>query len=140
MTIDNYPGLQLGSIGQPLAAAIFALAQEAADEVAGPGGDTGSFWAGLIRDGPDLVRRLREHLAVGGLDVDAESIEPGDWDTLDKAAGVIVMREDSGEIAVQAYRADDDLAAAWTAILVDIEPSEPGSPAAQSPEADDNPT
>jgi hypothetical protein len=140
MVIDRYPGLQLGSIGPALEQALYALAEDGADEVAGPSGREGGPWAGLLRDGPDIVRSLRENIAAGGLDIDASDIEADDWETLEQAAGVIVMRDETGQVAVQAYRTDEDLAAAWAAILADLEPGEPGSAAVQSPESDDNPT
>jgi hypothetical protein len=140
MGVDRYPGLRLKSLGEPLEQVIYTLAEEGADEVVGPSEGPDSLWAALMRDGSEIVHSVREHLAGDEASVDAGAIEPGDWNVLEQAAGVIVMREGTGRVSVQAYRADEDLAAAWTAILADVEPDEPGSAAVKSPDADDNPT
>lgn len=53
---------------------------------------------------------------------------------------MIVRRDEEGAVGVQPYRSDAELAAAWSAVMVELEPREPGSPDACSPESDDNPT
>lgn len=69
-----------------------------------------------------------------------EMIEPEQWQMVEESAGVVVRRDPDGTVTVQPYPTDADLAAAWSAIMVEYEPGEPGSPPGQSPESDDNPT
>lgn len=128
------------SIRGPLSGVIFLLAQEQADEIAGMNDDPPGAFAALFRDAPDLARRTRELLESDEIDVGPEAVDPEDLELLESAAGVVVRREEDGTVSVQPYRSDDELAAAWSAVMVELEPSEPGSQAISSPESDDNPT
>lgn len=128
------------SIREPLAGVIFLLAQEQADEMAGVNDDGTDGFAALFRDGPDLARRARELIETDEVDVGPEAIEPEQWEALESSAGVIVRSDPAGGVMVEPYPTDAELAAAWSAAMVELEPAEPGSPAAQSPESDDNPT
>ena len=124
----------------PLSGVIFLLAQEQADEIAGLNGDPPGAFAALFRDGSDLARRTRELLETDQVDVGQEAVDPEELELLERSAGVIVRREEDGSVTVRPYRSDDELAAAWSAVMVELEPGEPGSPLARSPESDDNPT
>ena len=128
------------SIREPLAGVIYLLAQEQADEMAGLNDVGADGFAALFRDGPDLARRARELLETDEVEVGTEAIEPEQWQLVEQAAGVVVRREPDGAVTVEPYPTDADLAAAWSATMVELEPGEPGSPRAQSPESDDNPT
>ncbi|MGH2402886.1 MAG: hypothetical protein ACRDGN_00335 [bacterium] len=119
---------------------IFALAQEEADEVAGLDREEGNLWAALLQDGSEVARRARELIEAGQTDVSLNAIDSDDWAAVEQAAGLIVMRDNEGAIAVQPYGTEENLAAAWAAMMADLEPGEPGSPSVRSPEADDNPT
>jgi hypothetical protein len=138
--MDRYPGSHVGSVGAELEQIIHDLAVDGADEIVRSDRQPGGAWAALVRDGPELVRRVWDLWATGDLDVPPEAIDSKEWTTLEQAAGVIVLREGEAEVSVQAYGTEEDLAAAWTAILAEFTPDEPGSAAIQSPEADDNPT
>lgn len=128
------------SIRGALSGVIFLLAQEQADEIAGMNGDPDGTIAALFRDGPDLARRTRELLETEEVDVGLDAVDPGDLAALEDSAGVIVRRDEDGAVDVQPYRSDDELAAAWSVVMVELEPGEPGSPTVLSPESDDNPT
>lgn len=132
--------MRLRRVGQPLDEIIFALAQEEADEVAGLDREEGNLWAALLQDGSEVARRARELIEAGQTDVSPTAIDPDDWATVEQAAGVIVMRDNEGTIAVQPYGTEENLAAAWSAMMADLEPGEPGSSSVRSPESDDNPT
>jgi hypothetical protein len=128
------------SIREPLAGVIFLLAQEQADEMAGVNDAGADGFAALFRDGPDLARRARELVETDEVDVGPEAIEPEQWEVLETSAGVVVRRHRDAGVTVAPYPTDAELAAAWSATMVELEPNEPGSPAARSPESDDNPT
>lgn len=128
------------SIREPLTGVIFLLAQEQADEMAGLNDVGADGFAALFRDGPDLARRARELLETDEVDVGSDAIDPEQWQLIEESAGVVVRRDPDGTVTVEPYPTDADLAAAWSAIMVELEPGEPGSPPAQSPESDDNPT
>ena len=132
--------VRLRRVGQPLDEVVFALAQEEADEVAGLDREEGNLWAALLQDGSEVARRARELIEAGQTDLTLAAIDPDDWATVEQAAGVIVMRDNEGAIAIQPYRTEENLAAAWAALMADLEPGEPGSPSVKSPESDDNPT
>lgn len=139
MSIGRQP-VRLRRVGQPLDEIVLALAQEEADEVAGLDREEGNLWAALLEDGSEVARRARELIEAGQTDFALTDIDPDDWSTLEQAAGVIVMRDNEGAIAVQPYRTEENLAAAWAAMMADLEPGEPGSASVKSPESDDNPT
>lgn len=128
------------SIQGPLSGVIFLVAQEQADEIVGLNQTRAQAFAALFRDAPDLARRTRDLIQTDQIDVGPEAVEPEDWAMLERSAGVIVRRDNGGKVTVQPYESDDDLAAAWSAVMVELEPNEPGSPHVRTPEADENPT
>jgi hypothetical protein len=130
----------LKSIGPRLDELIFRVAQDRADEVTGLDQEQGNLWAALIRDGPELAQEARDLLKNGEFEFGTESVDLDELAALDRATGVIVTRDNVGALSVQPYESDEDLAAAWSAILADVEPGEPGAPTAMAPDADDNPT
>jgi hypothetical protein len=133
-------GRHLRSIGPRLDEVIHRIAQDRADEVTGLDQEEGNLWAALLSDGPDLARQARDLLADGEFEFGGDAIDPDDLAALEIAAGVIVTRDNDGNLSVQPYQAEEDVAAAWSAVLADVEPGEPGPPSVASPEADDNPT
>lgn len=128
------------SIREPLAGVIFLLAREQADEMAGVNDAGADGFAALFRDGLDLARRFRELVETDEVDVGPEAIEPEQWEVLETSAGVVVRRHPDAGVTVEPHSTDAELAAAWSATMVELEPGEPGSPAARSPESDDSPT
>lgn len=138
-TMEVAPETMPRQFDQSLAPVLLTLAQEGADEVAGPEVEEGHLWAALLRDGADIARRTRE--ALEDAQTNGEPVvDPEELRALEAAAGVIVMREREGAVSAQPYASEEDLAAAWSTLLADLEPSEPGSAAVGSPEADENPT
>ncbi len=110
------------SIREPLSGVIFLLAQEQADEMAGLNDVGAKGFAALSRDGPDLARRTRELLETDQVDVGADAIEPEQWQAVEQSAGVVVRRDADGALTVEPYPTDADLAAAWSAVMVELEP------------------
>ncbi len=124
---------------QSLAPILLTLAQDGADEIAGPEIEEGHLWAALLRDGAEIARRTREVLEDAQANGEP-AVDPGELRALEAAAGVIVTRESEGAVTAQPYASEEELVAAWSTLLSDLEPSEPGSAAVGSPEADENPT
>lgn len=98
------------------------MAQEQADEIAGLNQNRTDEFAALFRDAPNLARRTRDLIETDQVDVGPEAIEPEDWAMLERSAGVIVRRDNGGKVTVQPYESDDDLAAAWSAVMGELEP------------------
>lgn len=89
------------SIHGPLSGVIFLVAQEQADEIAGLNQSDTNEFAVLFRDGPDLARRTRDLIETDQVDVGADAVEPEDWVMVERAAGVIVRRDNDGKVTVQ---------------------------------------
>ena len=130
----------LNRIGPRLDELLYRLAQDRADEVTGLDQEEGNLWVALLRDGSALAQEARDLLKSGEFEFGTESVDLDELAALDRATGVIVARENSGALSVQPYESDENLAAAWSAMLADVEPGEPGAAAAVAPDADDNPT
>ncbi|HEV8353134.1 MAG TPA: hypothetical protein VGR24_02935 [bacterium] len=119
---------------------LYEIAQEGGEDEVGPGPQTQDLWAVLLRDGQDLAVQAREYLSTAE-EIDESDLDEEDWRILEAAAGVIVTKDAAGEVRVQAHDSEADLAAAWTAVMSELSPEEPGAPTVVSPEeSDDNPT
>jgi hypothetical protein len=120
---------------------LYEIAQEGGEDEAGPGPQSQDLWAVLLRDGEDLAAQAREYLSLADTDVAEADLDDDDWRILEAAAGVIVTKDATGEVRVQAHDTEADLAAAWSALMSELSPEEPGAPTVVSPEeSDDNPT
>ncbi len=108
----------------PLSDLLLMVAEEeASDETSSPEED---LWAGLLREGPDLVPRLAEELEQVDTG-DSETVDPDEWSTLNKAVGVIVTRDNrTGTTTARAFAEEQDLLAAWEAIKTELAPLTPG--------------
>ncbi len=73
-----------------LADLLCTMAEEDADAETIDLEDT--VWAGLLRDGADVVQRLREQIEANGT-TERDEIDAEDWAALDHAFGVIVRRD-----------------------------------------------
>src|SRR5579884_3668184 len=73
-----------------LADLLCTMAEEDADAETIDLEDT--VWAGLLRDGADVVQRLREQIEANDT-VERDEIDAEDWAALDHAFGVIVRRD-----------------------------------------------
>jgi hypothetical protein len=108
----------------PLSDLLLMVAEEeASDEASSPEED---LWAGLLREGPDLVPRLAEELEQVDTG-DTETVDPDEWSMLNKAVGVIVTRDNrTGTTTARAFGEEADLLAAREAIETELAPTAPG--------------
>src|SRR5690348_7791045 len=119
-------GITGRTVSSPLSEALYEIAREQSDEEAESA--TLGVWAGLIRDVETAADRVPETSLAGN-----SGIKPGDIDTaelshLRASSGMIVTRDADGAIAVRSFESPDELAAAWSAILVELTPVEAGAP------------
>jgi hypothetical protein len=130
-------GIAGRTVAPPLSEALYAIALEQSDEEV-ESADTG-MWAGLVRDVETAADRVPETSMA-----EDSGVKPGDIDLTElsqvrASSGMIVTRDAGGEIAVRSFDSPDELAAAWSAVLVELAPNEPGAPTATAPDSDSNP-
>jgi hypothetical protein len=108
-------------LAPPLTTLLYAMAEEGADDWAtGPGGNA---WAGLLRDGAEIARRLREQIEANDA-VARDEIDAEDWAALGTAFGVIVRRDHRrNTISARAFADEEELLAEWEATKAELEPS-----------------
>jgi hypothetical protein len=131
-------GITGRTVSAPLSEALYAIAREQSDEEV-ESADLG-MWAGLLRDVETVADRVPETSLAGDSGVDPRDIDTAELSHLRTSSGMIVTRDVDGAIAVRSFDSPDELAAAWSAILVELAPSEPGAPTTATPESDNNPT
>ena len=109
----------------PLTTLLYAMAEEGADDWAtGPGG---GIWAGLLRDGAEIARRLREQIEANAAPA-RDEIDAEDWAALGTAFGVIVRRDHRGNtVSARAFTDEEELLAEWEATKAELEPSGGGA-------------
>jgi hypothetical protein len=106
-------------LAPPLTDLLYAMAEEGGDaETANLQEDV---WAGLLRDGADVARRLTEQIeakrAVARDEIDAE-----DWAALGDAFGIIVRRDNRrNKVTARAFANEEDLLAEWEATKAELE-------------------
>ena len=96
-------------LAPPLTDLLYTMAEEGADDQTTNLQE--DVWAGLLRDGADVARRLREQIdvnrAVGRDEIDAE-----DWTALGDAPGIIVRRDNrANKVTARAFADEEDLLA-----------------------------
>lgn len=108
-------------LAPPLPNLLYAIAEEDADDWAtGSGGDP---WAGLLRDGAEIVRRLREQIEANAAVVRHE-IDAEDRAALGAASGVIVRRDHRrNTVSARAFADEEGLLSEWEATKAELEPS-----------------
>src|SRR5579872_88265 len=108
-------------LAPPLTNLLYAMAEEGADDWAtGPGGNV---WAGLLRDGAEIARRLREQIEANDALVRDEN-DREDWTALGMAFGVIVRRDHRrNTTSARAFTDEEALLAEWEATKAELEPS-----------------
>src|SRR5579863_1863601 len=109
------------TIAPPLTGVLYTMAEEGADEETTDLSD--DMWAGLLRDGADVARRIEEGLAADAAPIGRGDVDPDDLAALRESAGVIVTRDHRrGRVSAAAYPDENELLAAWTAIVMELEP------------------
>jgi hypothetical protein len=109
-------------IAPPLTEMLYTIAEEGADEEASDFSE--DVWAGLMRDGADVARRVEEEIEAGDAPVGREEIDPDDLAAIRGAAGVIITRDHRrGRVNAETYPDENELVAAWNALMVELEPS-----------------
>ncbi|HEV2360015.1 MAG TPA: hypothetical protein VGZ23_20695 [bacterium] len=119
------------TIAPPLDDVLYTMAEEGADEETSDLAE--DVWAGLMRDGAEVARRVEEEIDAGSRD----EVDPDDLAALRDAAGIIITRDHRrGRVTARAYPDESELLAAWNAIVVELEPSALG---AETSETDGGP-
>ncbi|MHB8730777.1 MAG: hypothetical protein ACYDAB_03190 [bacterium] len=103
-------------------------------------GSGGNLWAGLLRDGAEIVRRLTEQIeanaAVVGEEIDAE-----DRTALGAASGVIVRRDHRrNAVSARAFADEEELLEEWEATKAELEPSGGAVEAAEMGDSTEGPS
>lgn len=110
------------AIAPPLSDVLYTMAEEGADEETSDLSE--DMWAGLMRDGTDVARRVEEEMETGDAAVAREDVDPDDLAAIRDAAGVIVTRDHRrGRVNVETYPDENELLAAWNALVVELEPA-----------------
>jgi hypothetical protein len=110
------------AIAPPLTDVLYTMAEEGADQETSD--LTDDMWAGLIRDGADVARRVEEEVDADNATVSRDEIDPDDLVAIRDAAGVIVTRDHRhGRVNAETYPDENELLAAWSAIVAELEPS-----------------
>ena len=102
----------------PLTDLLYAMAEEGADA------ETTNFqedvWAGLLRDGADVARRLTEQIDVNRA-VARDEIDAEDWAALGDAFGIIVRRDNRrNRVTARAFADEEELLAEWEATKAEL--------------------
>jgi hypothetical protein len=110
------------AIAPPLSDVLYTMAEEGADEETSDLSE--DMWAGLMRDGSDVARRVEEEIEAGDAPVAREEVDPDDLAAIRDAAGVIVTRDHRrGRVAAETYPDENELLAAWNGLVTELEPS-----------------
>ncbi|HLW49245.1 MAG TPA: hypothetical protein VKW09_15975 [bacterium] len=110
------------AIAPPLTDVLYIMAEEGADEETSDLSE--DMWAGLMRDGADVARRVEEEIEAGDAPVGREDVDPEDLTAIRDAAGVIVTRDHRhGRVSAETFPDENELLAAWNALVVELEPS-----------------
>jgi hypothetical protein len=77
-------------------------------------------WAGLLRDGAEVTRRLTEQLEANRT-VARDEIDAEDWAALGDAFGIIVRRDNRrNKVTAHAFADEEDLLAEWEATKAEL--------------------
>jgi hypothetical protein len=130
-------GIAGRTVSGPLSQALYAIAWEQSDEEV-ESADLG-VWAGLLRDAEAAADRVPETSLAGDAEIRPEEIDAGELSGLRASTGMIVTRDVEGNVAVRTFTSLDELAAAWSAILVGLGPSDAGAATVRAAESGDAP-
>ncbi|HKX16696.1 MAG TPA: hypothetical protein VJT33_01620 [bacterium] len=109
------------AIAPPLTDVLYTLAEEGADEETTD--LTEDMWAGLMRHGADVARRVEEEIDTGGAGPGHDEVDAEDLSALRNAAGVIVTRDHRhGRVRAATYPDENELLVAWNAIVTELDP------------------
>jgi hypothetical protein len=102
----------------PLTDLLYATAEEDADaETTNLQED---LWAGLLRDGADIARRLTERIEENRT-VARDEIDAEDWAALGDTFGIIIRRDSpKNKVTARAFADEDDLLAEWEATKAEL--------------------
>jgi hypothetical protein len=119
-------------LAPPLTDLLYTMAEESADaETTNVQEDV---WAGLLRDGADVARRLTEEIDVKRA-VARDEIDAEDWAALGGAFGIIVRRDNrANKVTARAFADEEDLLAEWEATKAELV----NTMAVEAPEMGDN--
>ena len=110
------------AIAPPLTDVLYTLAEEGADEEIAD--LTEDVWAGLMRDGADVARRVEEEIETGGTGAEHDEVDAEDLNAIRGAAGVIVTRDHRhGRVRAETYPDANELLVAWNAIVTELDPA-----------------
>jgi len=112
-------------VSAPLGAILYVIAREQADEQM-ESADHG-VWAGLIRDAGTAADLVPKTALNGEAGVRHGPIEADELSELRGSAGLIATLDSAGATAVRAFLTEEELAAAWSAILVELNPPRKGA-------------
>jgi len=105
-------------LASPLPDLLFTIAEEDADDETTNREE--DVWAGLLRDGADVARRLTERIAVDRTVARGE-IDAEDWAALGDAFGIIVRRDTRRHtVTARAFADEADLLAEWEATKAEL--------------------
>jgi hypothetical protein len=106
-------------LAPPLTDLLYTMAEEGADGETTNGAD--DIWAGLLRDGAEVARRLTEQIGANGI-VARDEIDAEDWAALGDAFGIIVRRDNRrNTVSARAFSDEEDLLAEWEATKAELE-------------------
>jgi len=109
------------TIAPPLTDVLYTMAEEGADEETSD--LTEDMWAGLMRDGADVARRVEEEVDADTAAVSRDEIDPDDLVAIRGTAGVIITRDHrDGRVNAETYPDENELLAAWNTIVAELEP------------------
>jgi hypothetical protein len=110
------------AIAPPLSDVLYTMAEEGADEETSDLSE--DMWAGLMRDGADVARRVEEEMEAGDVAAVREEVDADDLAAIRDAAGIIVTRDHrQGRVNAESYPDENELLAAWNALVTELEPS-----------------
>jgi len=125
-------------LAPPLTNLLYAIAEEDADDWAT--GSEGNLWAGLLRDGAEIVRRLREQIEADAAVV-RDEIDAEDRAALGAASGVIVRRDHRrNTVSARAFTDEEGLLEEWEATKAELEPSGGAVEAAEMGDSTEGPS
>jgi hypothetical protein len=125
-------------LAPPLTNLLYAIAEEDADDWATSA--EGNLWAGLLRDGAEIVRRLREQIEAGAAAV-RDEIDAEDRAALGAASGVIVRRDHRrNTVFARAFTDEEELLAEWEATKAELEQSGGAVEAAEMGDSTEGPS
>jgi hypothetical protein len=138
LAVPDALGIPGRTVSPDLRQALYEIARDQADEEV-ESADQG-IWAGLIRDTNSIVDEIPDVALSGDTEVRPGVLDPGELAEIRSSAGLIVTKDVEGQITVHNFPSQEELAAAWSALLVELAPNEAGAPGAAASESEENPT